>query len=244
MKFFPFGAFAVFIILLAISNVTSQPVQPVQRVQTLIETRGDSQPEHLSRTSSAESTTKSSFSECSQSFHVQSQGSRLTEHSKVRPFVCKTCGKSYKRRHHLADHKRSHTGARPYVCNFKDCGKSYVRSSYLRTHEKQHYGKKDYKCSFPGCSQAFFYPGQLRFHQKIHRGRSNSAISGTTLTTLIDSDNAPYESDIYSDLKYIGIDLGDNIFNEKFLDYLAEDLSRSEKLKKPIDAMHISNLIH
>ncbi|KAK7073815.1 hypothetical protein SK128_009163 [Halocaridina rubra] len=34
-----------------------------------------------------------------------------------RPFACRYCAKRFKRKDHLVEHERTHTGERPYVCN-------------------------------------------------------------------------------------------------------------------------------
>ena len=51
---------------------------------------------------------------------------------------CQFCNRTFKRREHLADHMRSHTGEKPYIC--QTCGHSFTRMSSLRRHQLLHIG--------------------------------------------------------------------------------------------------------
>lgn len=49
-----------------------------------------------------------------------------------RPFCCSFCGKRFKRKDHLRDHERLHTGERPYAC--PHCGKDFVQRCNWNIH--------------------------------------------------------------------------------------------------------------
>ncbi|KAG7165440.1 Zinc finger protein 793-like [Homarus americanus] len=54
-----------------------------------------------------------------------------------RPFACRFCAKRFKRKDHLVEHERTHTGERPYVCSI--CGKSFAKKTNLNTHTRSHH---------------------------------------------------------------------------------------------------------
>eukprot|EP00189_Rhodosorus_marinus_P005949 CAMPEP_0113960430 /NCGR_PEP_ID=MMETSP0011_2-20120614/4706_1 /TAXON_ID=101924 /ORGANISM="Rhodosorus marinus" /LENGTH=161 /DNA_ID=CAMNT_0000971873 /DNA_START=1 /DNA_END=486 /DNA_ORIENTATION=+ /assembly_acc=CAM_ASM_000156 len=51
---------------------------------------------------------------------------------------CATCGRSFKYRYLLEQHKRVHSGATPFVCKETGCGRSFKWLSSLKAHRKSH----------------------------------------------------------------------------------------------------------
>ena len=54
-----------------------------------------------------------------------------------RPYCCIYCNKRFKRRDHLRDHERLHTGERPFKC--PHCGKGFAQRTNMNMHS--------YKCN-------------------------------------------------------------------------------------------------
>lgn len=53
------------------------------------------------------------------------------QHLNLRPFGCPVCTKSFKMKHHLTKHLKTHGGLRPYECSL--CGKKVIwKDSFLR----------------------------------------------------------------------------------------------------------------
>ena len=52
--------------------------------------------------------------------------------------MCDQCNRAFSRSDHLASHKRTHTGEKPYQCPLVDCQKRFTRSDELHRHLKMH----------------------------------------------------------------------------------------------------------
>lgn len=73
------------------------------------------------------------FCHCGKAYTLKSMRDRHVkmQHLNLRPFGCPVCSKSFKMKHHLTKHLKTHGGLRPYECGL--CGKKVVwRDSFLR----------------------------------------------------------------------------------------------------------------
>ncbi|XP_014017334.1 zinc finger protein 367 [Salmo salar] len=68
---------------------------------------------------------------------------------------CNICNRVFPREKSLQAHKRTHTGERPYPCDYPDCGKAFVQSGQLKTHQRLHTGEKPFVCSGKACGSRF-----------------------------------------------------------------------------------------
>ncbi|CDR99916.1 hypothetical protein, partial [Sporisorium scitamineum] len=76
------------------------------------------------------------------------------------------CFKSYTKASKLAQHIRSHTGKRPFVCDHPGCGASYMRNEHLKAHQRRHLdpSEKPFACEQEGCGLRFWTSSQLKNH--------------------------------------------------------------------------------
>jgi len=81
-------------------------------------------------------------------------------------YKCTECGKCCQRSHHLARHKRSHSGEKPFECTV--CSKRFTEAGSLVRHSRIHSGEKPYKCHV--CDKAFSVSGNLSTHMRVHTG--------------------------------------------------------------------------
>ncbi|KAI4454402.1 krab domain c2h2 zinc finger [Holotrichia oblita] len=82
----------------------------------------------------------------------------------IKIFACDICPKVFKRREHLHQHVKLHTGFRPFGC--ENCKKTFMRKEHLMRHLTSHTGLKNFTCNI--CDKAFSRNDNLLKHKKTH----------------------------------------------------------------------------
>ncbi|KAJ8921121.1 hypothetical protein NQ315_013591 [Exocentrus adspersus] len=87
----------------------------------------------------------------------------------VKVHMCEICQRGFKRREHLYQHVKLHTGFRPYIC--ENCSKAFMRKEHLLRHSTLHSGQKNFTCNI--CEKSFSRNDNLLKHKKTHEKQSS-----------------------------------------------------------------------
>ncbi|XP_037526579.1 zinc finger protein 367 [Rhipicephalus sanguineus] len=105
---------------------------------------------------------------------------------------CKVCNRVFPRDKSLQAHMRTHTGEKPYVCDFPGCKRAFAQSGQLKTHQRLHTGEKPFVCSEPECGQRFTHSNRrCNAHPfaVLRRDDASTAVAGSAEDTQANCEN-------------------------------------------------------
>jgi len=109
---------------------------------------------------------------CDQCDYSTTNSGHLTNHKRThtgeKPFECDDCDKSFAQSGILTRHKRTHTGEKPFECD--ECDYKCSVSHNLTNHKRTHTGEKPYECDFDGCDHKCSQGSALTTHIRTHTG--------------------------------------------------------------------------
>uniref|UniRef100_A0A4W3I8H2 Zinc finger protein 367 n=1 Tax=Callorhinchus milii TaxID=7868 RepID=A0A4W3I8H2_CALMI len=100
---------------------------------------------------------------------------------------CNICNRVFPREKSLQAHKRTHTGERPYLCDYPNCGKAFVQSGQLKTHQRLHTGEKPFVCSENGCGSRFTHANRHCAKHPYARLRRDEDSNGASKAQVADN---------------------------------------------------------
>ncbi|XP_067635456.1 zinc finger protein 227-like [Eurosta solidaginis] len=81
-------------------------------------------------------------------------------------YPCNICGKRFKTKWDLRQHKRIHSDEKPHKCDF--CEMRFATPAAVREHLRTHTGEKPYKCKY--CDRCLTTKHNLNKHLRVHLG--------------------------------------------------------------------------
>lgn len=120
---------------------------------------------------------------CNKSFtQVTGLSQHMKTHSGIRPFVCSICSKAFRQKAGLDQHMRIHSKVKPYLCLI--CNRAFTQSAHLSQHMRLHTKIEPFECGV--CNRRFKQSSHLNFHLRSHESNDGESRDdyGITITPL------------------------------------------------------------
>lgn len=106
---------------------------------------------------------------CVKSFsQITGLSQHIKTHSGVKPFSCNVCMKSFRQKAGLDQHMRIHSKIKPYNCLI--CNRAFTQSAHLSQHMRVHTKIEPFEC--PKCNRRFKQSSHLNFHMRSHESQN------------------------------------------------------------------------
>ncbi len=130
-------------------------------------------------------TTPTLFATVTMTATMASRESRSTSQTTAKPLLharakqrtspltkptCPVCKQTFSQKHSLDDHMRTHTGVKPFACDFDGCTKRFAQRAGLRNHKFTHLSVEKKPLACPLCPLHFAQQAHLRSHMRTHTG--------------------------------------------------------------------------